>query len=88
MAYTRILPLRLTKKRKYPFSFRKLTYVWRKSSSIFPAHIGRRFTILAGKKFYILNVVKEMVGHKFGEFVFTTRMGGIIHKAIKNKKRN
>jgi len=35
-----------------------------------------------------LNVKTGMIGHKFGEFAFTKRMGREIHFKKKTKKKN
>jgi ribosomal protein S19 len=40
-----------------------------------------------GKKFVSLLVSKEMLGHKFGEFVFTKRLGKTIHLIGKKSKK-
>lgn len=33
-----------------------------------------------GLTFYPLNITQEMVGFKFGEFIFTKKTGTLIHK--------
>ena len=42
-----------------------------RSSVISPLFIGMRFKVYNGKTFHPLSVTPDMVGHKFGEFIFT-----------------
>lgn len=42
-----------------------------RNSSIIPKFIGQTFKIHTGKKFKEILITKEMLGHKFGEFVKT-----------------
>jgi len=44
-----------------------------KNSMIFPIFVGHTFLVYNGKIFLQLRVTKEMIGHKFGEFVFTKK---------------
>lgn len=39
-----------------------------RNSAIIPKFIGLKFNVHTGKTFLEVSVVKEMVGHKFGEF--------------------
>ena len=39
-----------------------------RNSSIIPKFIGQTFKVHTGKNFKEVTVVKEMLGHKFGEF--------------------
>lgn len=51
-----------------------------RSFVIYPMFVGYIFSVYSGKKFTNILVNENMVGHKFGEFVFTRK------KAIHNKK--
>jgi small subunit ribosomal protein S19 len=45
--------------------------VWTTSSTILPKYINSRFDVYNGKIFISLLISEDMVGHKFGEFVYT-----------------
>ena len=51
-----------------------------------PNFLGNTFKIHNGKSFVELIVSKNMIGHKFGEFVFTRTK--YIFKNKKNKKKS
>ena len=55
-----------------------------RSSSIVPKFIGQTFKIHSGKSFKEITVVKEMLGHKFGEFSRTR--ADFVFKKKKKKK--
>jgi small subunit ribosomal protein S19 len=57
-----------------------------RSSKIMPKFLGNTFKIHNGKSFIELLVSKNMIGHKFGEFVFTRTK--YIFKNKKNKKKS
>ena len=57
-----------------------------RSSKIVPNFLGNTFKIHNGKSFVELIVSKNMIGHKFGEFVFTRTK--YIFKNKKNKKKS
>jgi ribosomal protein S19 len=42
-----------------------------RDSKIIPKFLGLTFKIHNGKNFVELNVTDNMIGHKFGEFIFT-----------------
>jgi len=44
-----------------------------RNSKILPKHINNSFLIHNGKIFCEVHVNESMVGHKFGEFVFTRK---------------
>lgn len=48
--------------------------VWSRNSVIFPCFVGLSFEVYNGKKFSLILVKQNMVGFKFGEFVFTRKM--------------
>jgi ribosomal protein S19 len=55
------------------------------NSKIRASHIGMVCSIPLGKGFAEVRVLDNMVGHFFGEFIFTKRLGNTIHNK-KNKK--
>lgn len=56
-----------------------------RSSTIIPKFSGQTFKIHNGKNFREINVTKEMLGHKFGEFS-RTRAEFAFKKKKKKKK--
>lgn len=42
-----------------------------RSSEIIPAFLGLTFKVYNGKSYLEIIVTDEMIGHKFGEFVYT-----------------
>nr|YP_009476631.1 ribosomal protein S19 [Chroomonas placoidea]AVM81124.1 ribosomal protein S19 [Chroomonas placoidea] len=48
--------------------------VWSRNSVIFPSFVGFSFEVYNGKKFSLIVVKQNMVGSKFGEFIFTRKM--------------
>ena|ERR1043165_1520209 len=57
-----------------------------KSSYITEWYMGKRVKVYMGNKFLALDITRDMVGRRFGEFVVTKRMGSFIHKKKKKKK--
>lgn len=57
-----------------------------RNSSIIPKFIGRTFKVHTGKSFKEVTVLKEMLGHKFGEFS-KTRANFEYKKKKKKKKK-
>ena len=55
-----------------------------RSLIILPCFEGETFFVYNGKIYVQLFIKKEMVGHKFGEFIFTTQRP--VFKAKKKKK--
>ena len=53
-----------------------------RNSSIIPKFIGRTYKVHNGKNLKKITIIKEMVGHKFGEF-FKTRADFIFKKKKK-----
>lgn len=56
-----------------------------RKSSIIPKFVGKTFQIHSGKTFLKVTILKNMIGHKFGEFV-PTRAKFAFKK--KKKKKN
>jgi len=65
----------------------KMLNVWHRSSVIPASFIHRKFKVHNGIWLMTLNVKTGMIGHKFGEFAFTKRMGREIHFKKKTKKK-
>ena len=58
---------------------------WARSSSISPEMVGFTFGVHNGRDFIPVYVVEDMVGHKLGEFVPTTkfsRHGGRMQREL------
>lgn len=49
--------------------------------------VGTIMSIYNGKRYYPVAIVKKMIGHKLGEFVFTKMLGKSIHSSARNKKK-
>jgi len=58
----------------------------KKNSIILPEYIDLFFSIYNGKQYIKLKVIEEMIGHKFGEFVFTRKVKKKEKKKKKGKK--
>lgn len=52
---------------------KKLILAVSRNSSIIPKFIGSNFKVHTGNSYVEVTVVKEMVGHKFGEFSATRK---------------
>jgi len=61
--------------------------VWSRRSVILPDLIGRLVDVYNGKRFVRIRINKHMIGHKFGEFAYTKRMGNLIHFANSSEKK-
>lgn len=44
-----------------------------RNSEIIPCFVGKKFSVHTGNSYSTINVIKEMVGHKFGEFAFSRK---------------
>lgn len=61
---------------------------WSRASTITPEMIGFTFGVHNGKEHISIKATEEMVGHKFGEFVPTTkffRHGGRMQREIESE---
>ena len=56
--------------------------IWSRRSVVLPEFLGREFAIHNGETFIRVRVVREMIGHKFGEFA-TTRKRAVHKKKTK-----
>ena len=49
---------------------------WSRNSTIIPEFVGVSFLIHNGKKFILITISEDMVGHKLGEFSPTRQFSG------------
>ncbi len=49
-------------------------YITKRDGLIFPQYVGSHFKIYNGKIYITLIIKEEMIGIKFGEFVFTRKL--------------
>jgi small subunit ribosomal protein S19 len=56
-----------------------------RNSEIIHNFVGLTFDVYTGKTFFKLEITKDMVGHKFGEFAFTRTHSPPKKKKIKRK---
>jgi small subunit ribosomal protein S19 len=66
---------------------RSKIYVYARRSTITQGFVGRLVYIYNGRQFFNVYVRQWMVGHKFGEFAVTKRLGSAIHNSKRNQKR-
>lgn len=62
--------------------------IWSRASVITKKCLGKKVLIYNGKRFVPLYIKLEMLGHKFGEFVFTKRLGRTIHTMGRKSKKS
>src|SRR5688572_2754170 len=55
---------------------RKVVKTWSRRSTILPEAVGLTFAVHNGRKFVLVFVTENMVGHKFGEFAPTRTFHG------------
>jgi len=65
----------------------KVLSIWQRSSSIPVSFINKKFRVHNGVWLLSLNIKTAMIGHKFGEFAFTKKMGKSIHLKKNVKKK-
>lgn len=63
---------------------KKKKIIYKKSQIIKPSDVGQFFFIFNGRQAFKITVYKEMVGHRFGEYVYTR--GLFSHGNSKKKK--
>ena len=69
-------------------SNRKPIKTWSRKSTIIPDFVGLSFLIYNGKKFILITVSEDMVGHKLGEFRLLDNSLATLQQIKKpNKKR-
>jgi small subunit ribosomal protein S19 len=47
--------------------------IWSRRSTILPIFVGHKFLVHNGQKFISLLIKENMVGFKFGDFIFTRK---------------
>lgn len=62
--------------------------IWSRSSVICKEFVWKKVLVHNGNKFIAITIKPEMVGHKFGEFAFTKRLGRTIHNLERSKGVN
>jgi small subunit ribosomal protein S19 len=64
--------------------------IWSRDSIILPFFLGFHVSVHNGKRFFSFVVDEYMIGHRFGEFAYTKKMGINIHLSkinrVKTKK--
>lgn len=55
---------------------KKIVKTWSRDSDIAPEFVGFTFAVHNGKEFIPVYVTEQMVGHKLGEFSWTTKWKG------------
>jgi small subunit ribosomal protein S19 len=55
---------------------KKIIKTWARDSDIPPEFVGFTFAVHNGKEFLPVYVTEQMVGHKLGEFSWTTKFKG------------
>lgn len=63
----------------------KLVILKKMNIRILLSHVGKEFAFYNGRSVDVLRITEEMVGHFFGEYLVTKRLGKI-HEKRKNKK--
>jgi small subunit ribosomal protein S19 len=53
---------------------KKIFFLKKKNSVILPEFVGLKVKVYNGKKFFDLNITQNMVGYKFGAFIFTRKL--------------
>lgn len=76
--------------KKYSFFKKKKTFIklFARNSSILLEFIGIHFKVYNGIRFINVFITENKVGHKFGEFSFTRKLGKFIHQKKRVKKKN
>ncbi len=62
---------------------------WARAASITPEMVGHTFAVHQGREFVAVKIREEMVGHRLGEFSFTTkfsRHGGKMQRELEQKQ--
>ncbi len=56
--------------------------IWSRRSAILPEFLGMKFEVHNGKEFIPIEIKRDMIGHKFGEFSFTRKFPTFPEKAV------
>ena len=57
-----------------------------RASVISRLFLNRHFSVFNGKSYISFDIKSAMIGHKFGEFSITKKLGTTIHKRAKKKR--
>jgi len=79
-SYSELFFLNLKRKNSININYRNL--------NILKRHVGVCLFIHNGRYYIFKRIYENNIGHKLGEFSFTTSMGSGIHIKNKNKKKN
>lgn len=69
-----------------PSILRKSKVLYCRNSVIPESYVGKEVKVYNGNRFISLEIMRRMVGCKFGEFVVTKKLGKAIHNKKKKKK--
>jgi len=61
-------------------TFKKIYFIKKKNSVIVPEFVNKRVKVYNGKHFFNFLILPEMVGYKFGCFVFTRKSNAFVKK--------
>jgi ribosomal protein S19 len=75
------------RRRKYKIKRGKLRKLFSRNCRILPYHFGKRIYGKINNKIESLEVQEHHIGHLFGEYFFTKKIGFTIHLEKKGKKR-
>jgi len=78
--YSEFFYLNLKRKNSQKIKFKH------RNLSVLKKHIGFKINIYNGRYYRLKRISEDCVGHKLGEFAFTTQMGSKIHIQKNNKK--
>jgi small subunit ribosomal protein S19 len=66
---------------------KKINKIYNKSLTILPEYVNNFFSIYNGKAFINLKITNNMIGYKFGEFIYTKKKF-FYKKKIKDGSKN
>jgi len=67
--------------------YKRYIFIKSRRSTIHKSLVGRRVSVHTGRKYHNFKITNLMVGHKFGEYAYTKKLGHKIHSSARNKKR-
>lgn len=62
--------------------------IYNRNSTVLNEFVGAHFKVYNGLRFLNVFITENKVGHKFGEFSYTRKLGKCIHIKSNTKKRN
>jgi ribosomal protein S19 len=62
--------------------------VFNKKLTIIPEYVDKNAFVYNGINFIFLNIKKEMIGYKFGEFIYTKKKNIFKKKNIKHESKS